>query len=79
MLLDGKMKKIALLAAVDVCLRSMKISPKRCARNLIELGISAYPDKITGKEQNDLYQNLMTYFENGDIQKAKSLFSSVFL
>lgn len=78
MLLDGKMKRVALLAAVDVCLRRMKNSPKRCARNLIELGLSAYPGKISVKQQSDLYQKLLTSFEHGDTQEAKGLFSSAF-
>lgn len=79
MLLEGKFKKTALLVAVDICLRKAKSSPKRCARNLIELGLSAYPNKIAEKEQSDLYQSLLSLFEAGDTASAKTLFSSVFL
>jgi hypothetical protein len=79
MLLDGKLKKAALYAAVDICLRRMKNSPKRCARNIIELGLTAYPDKTAEAEQFNLYQKLLSSFESGDIQEARDLFSAVFL
>lgn len=79
MLLDGKIKRTALLAAVDVCLRRMSNSPKRCARNIIELGLSAYPEKSSEVEQSDLYKKLLVAFEIGNVQEAKALFSSVFL
>jgi hypothetical protein len=79
MLLEGKIKKAALMAAIDVCLRRMKNSPKRCARNMIELGLSAYPDKRLEVEQCDLYKKLLASFEQEDVQEARSLFSSVFL
>lgn len=79
MLLDGNLKRVALLAAVDICLRRMKNSPKRCARNLIELGTSAYPGKITDTEKSLLYEKLIASFENNDTATARALFSSVFL
>lgn len=79
MLLEGKLRRAALLAAVDICLRRMIRSPKRCARNLIELGISAYPDRLNKAEQNDMYDKLLAIFEKGDIQAAKALFIAAFL
>lgn len=79
MLLEGKMKRVAVLAAVDVYLRKMKNSPKRCARNLIELGLSAYPGKISGNEENELYQKLLTSLKSDNVSEARALFTSVFL
>ncbi len=79
MLIDGKVKKVALMAAVDFCLKKTSQSPKRCARNLIELGISAYPGRIDKSEQNELYQKFLDFFENNDISSARGLFTSVFL
>lgn len=78
MLLDGKMKRIALLAAVDIHLRRGRISPKRCARNLIELGTSAYPEKLTQKEQIELYNNLIVAIADKDPAIIRSLFSNAF-
>ena len=79
MLLDGKLKRIALLAAVDVCLKRINQSPKRCARNIIDLGTSAFPGKITATQKDELYHKLLASFESGDIPAAKELFTSVFL
>jgi hypothetical protein len=79
MILDGKLKRVALLVAVDIRLRKVSNSPKRCARNIIELGISAYPNKISQAEKNNLYRDLLTFFENDDIPAVKTLFCSVFL
>lgn len=79
MLLDRNLKRVALLVAVDIRLRKVSNSPKRCARNMIELGISAYPNKISQSEKNNLYRDLLTFFEKDDLPAAKALFSSVFL
>lgn len=79
MLLEGKLKRAALLMAVDICLKKVDNSPKRCARNLIELGTSAYPGVISDKEKSALYTQLISLFETGNIQEARTLFTTVFL
>lgn len=73
------MKRVVVLVAVDLCLKRRKSSPKRCARNLIELGLSAYPDKLTQNEQNSLYNDLMKAITDGDISASRDLFSTAFL
>lgn len=78
MLLDSKLKRVALLAAVDFCLNNMHHSPKRCARNLVELGTMAYPDQLTKPERDQLYQTLLNFFTHGDIPSAKALFTVTF-
>ncbi len=79
MILDRKLKQVALLAAADICLRKMNQSPKRCARNLVELGTTAYPDKLSSLEKSVLYHHLLSSFEMGDISAAKEYFTSAFL
>ncbi len=79
MLLAGKLKRIALLAAVDVCLKRTIRSPKRCARNIIELGTSAFPGKLTDAQKDELYHMLLVSFESGDIPAARERFFSTFL
>lgn len=79
MLLEGKLKRAALLMAVDICLKKVNNSPKRCARNLIELGISAYPEAISATQKNELYTQLISLIEAGNVQEAKTLFITVFL
>lgn len=79
MLLEGKVKKVALLTAVDISLKTSKNSSKRCARNIIELGLSAYPNKLSANDQDILFQQLLDAFEEDDIAKARDLFTSAFL
>jgi hypothetical protein len=78
MLLNGKLKRVALLAAVDICLKKTNLSPKRCTRNLIELGASAYPGKLSEAGRNELYRKLLSLIAAGDLSGAKALFSSAF-
>lgn len=79
MMLENKLKQVALLAAVDISLKRMKKSPERCARNLMELGLCAYPDRITGKERSDLFQKLILLCKGGDIQEVRNTFIQTFL
>ncbi|HEX3076416.1 MAG TPA: hypothetical protein VHQ24_06090 [Lachnospiraceae bacterium] len=78
MLLESKLKQAALRTAVDVSLKRIKKSPERCARNLIELGVTAYPKSITPKERQDLYQKLLEICKREDNEEAKTLFFNTF-
>ena len=78
MLPDSKIKRTALMVAVDICLRKGKNSPKRCARNLVELGMTAYPDKLSTKEQTDLYQSLIIAITELNTPDVHNLFSHSF-
>ena len=57
MALEHKLKYAALNAAVDITLKGIKRSPERCARNLIELGLSAFPNSINEAQKDVLYNN----------------------
>lgn len=74
-----KIKKAAMIAALDIRLARMYRSPERCARNLIELGLGSFPDKLSEEEQFDILQELMLYCRAGDSQKARELFIERFL
>lgn len=78
MLLESKIKQAALLSAIDISLKRMKKSPERCARNLMELGINTYPNKLTKNEYNDYLQKLLTFCKNNDIQGAREFFIQIF-
>lgn len=78
MTLELKLKRAALNAAVDITLKGMKRSPERCARNLIELGISAFPNLLSEKEKNVLYDKILIVCKNVDINAAKELFFQSF-
>ncbi len=78
LILEGKIKKVALLTALDICLRKKRLSPKRCARNIVEMGSNAYPDKISEEQKKALLKELKENIENGDINKARESFISKF-
>jgi hypothetical protein len=73
-----KIKKAAITAALDIRLARMRRSPERCARNLMELGINSFPDKLSKEEQSDVFQRLMFYCKAKDLQKARELFVKSF-
>lgn len=78
MIVEGKLKRVALIAAVDINLKRISKSPERCARNLLELGLTAYPDKLMKTDQNEFYNRLLLLCKNGDVQSTKDLFISKF-
>ena len=77
-MLESKLKRAALSAAVDVALKNLKKSPERCARNLVELGTSAFPNRINNQEKDVLYHGLLNLCKNVDADGAKELFSKYF-
>lgn len=76
---NSKIKQTAVLVALDIHIRRIKKSPERCARNLIELGTNAFPDKINKKEQEDLLKELLSICKKEEIQNARELFIKTFL
>jgi hypothetical protein len=74
MLPEVNFKKAAILVALDLSLKRMRKSPERCSRNLMELGLTAYPDKLSKKEQSDFSQELLTACKSGDIAVTRELF-----
>jgi len=79
MLLESKIKQAAILAAVDIRLKKIKHSPERCSRNLLELGIIAYPGKLSKQEQSVFLEQLMNFCKNENSAEAKNLFINTFL
>ncbi len=77
-MLESRLKQAALNAAVDISLKRMKKSPKRCARNLLELAITAYPDKIMKKDRSDFYLKLLDICKRESAEEAKILFYNTF-
>jgi len=78
MILEAKIKKAALFAAVDISFKRMKKSPERCARNLMELGINTFPNKIAKSDYAIFSQKLLVFCKNNDLQGAHELFIEIF-
>ncbi len=75
---ESKLKHAALSLAADITLKSMRHSPERCARNLMELGLSAYPSSVSQEERDIVYESFKILCKKGDAAKAKDLFLSIF-
>ena len=78
MILESKIKQVALLVAVDISFKRIKKSPERCARNLMELGNNTFPNKLTKDQYADFSQQLILLCENKDAQGARELFIQIF-
>jgi hypothetical protein len=74
-----EIKKAALLAAVDIALKRMNRSPKRCARNITELGINAFPNRFSMEEYPLVQKEFLLICKAKDPIKAKELFVSYFI
>lgn len=79
MLVETKIRQTAVMAAVDIKLMKMKKSPGRCTRNLLELGLFTYPNKISKKEQQIFQEQLKELCQIGDVQGARTLFINTFI
>ncbi len=72
-------KKAALLAAVDMSLKRMNRSPNRCARNMTELGMNAFPNRYPADEYPRIQQELLSACKAQDPLKARELFVFYFI
>lgn len=75
----SNIKKAALMAALDITLKRMHRSPQRCARNIMELGISAFPNKLSEADKAVLTPALLEACKHQDAVLAKELFCNSFL
>ncbi len=78
MSIEHKLKGALLITSVDVILKGAERSPKRCCRNLLELGRKAYPDKLTKKQQKELKGELIALCKSNNIPKLKELFLLIY-
>lgn len=71
-------KAIIISINIDNILRNITKAPKRCARNIIELGLaSTFKDNL--KLQKELLQNnLLTLMEHSNINEIKDWFFKTF-
>jgi len=78
MILETKIKQAVLLVAVDINFKRIKKSPERCARNLMELGMNTFPNKIDQNQYNNFSQKLVLLCKNSDAQGVRELFIQIF-
>lgn len=78
-LIRQEIKKAAVLAAVDIALKRMNRSPQRCARNMTELGINAFPNRFSKEDYPLIQKEFLSACKAKDPIKTKELFISYFI
>ena len=78
MILESRIKLAALLVAVDISFKRIKKCPERCARNLMEIGINTFPNKMTKNQYENFLQRLILLCKSNDAQGARELFIQIF-
>lgn len=78
MMLESRLKQAALMVAVDICLKRLNKSPERCAKKLMELGSSAYPDRILKRDYQDFYEKFLAACKGEDMDSVRTLFLSIY-
>lgn len=72
-------KNTIILTAVDIRLSHLDHSPKRCARNLMELGIKHSAHRLSSAEKLAIWNLLLTLCQNEDLNAIRELFVQSFL
>lgn len=76
--MESKLKRAVLLIAMDSILKNAQYSPDRCARNLIDLGVKAYPSLFTPEEQKKLQSKFAKLCRNCEAKEIKEAFLTCF-
>lgn len=79
MKINMNIQQTAILTAVDIRLAHLDRSPKRCARNLMELGQKSSSHKLSSTEKIAVWNLLLTLCQNEDLNAIKDLFINTFL
>lgn len=70
------LKAIIIDVNIDLLLKNITKSPARCARNIIELGLSS--NESLKSKKDELYQALVSLLEKGNIGEIKDWFFKTF-
>lgn len=71
-------KAIIISINIDNILKNITKAPKRCARNLIELGLASTLKGNLKLQKELLYNNLITLFEHSSLPEIKDWFFKTF-
>lgn len=76
---NPNIKNTIILTAVDIRLAHLGSSPKRCARNLMELGLKHATHPLTSTEKLTVWNLLLALCQDQDLNAIKDLFIHTFL
>ena len=71
---DKDFKAIIIDVNIDILLKNITKSPARCARNLIEFGLSSTFNESLKTKKDELYHSLLSLLEKGNIKEIKDWF-----
>ncbi len=72
------LKAVIIDVNIDLLLKNITKSPTRCARNIIELGLSSTFNENLKAKKDELYHNLLEILETHNIEKIKKWFFQTF-
>lgn len=76
---NPNIKNTIILTAVDIRLAHLGSFPKRCARNLMELGLKHATHPLTSAEKLTVWNLLLALCQDQDLIAIKDLFVHTFL
>lgn len=72
------LKAIIIDVNIDLLLKNITKSPTRCARNIIELGLSSTINDNLKARKDELYNTLLSILKTGNIENIKNWFFQTF-
>lgn len=72
------LKAIIIDVNIDLLLKSITKSPTRCARNLLELGLSSTIKDNLKAQKDELYKVILSLLEKGNVKEIKDWFFKTF-
>lgn len=72
------LKAIIINVNIDLLLKNITKSPTRCARNIIELGLSSTLNDNLKTRKDELYHTLLDILKTGNIENIKNWFFQTF-
>lgn len=72
------LKAIIIDVNIDLLLKNITKSPTRCARNIIELGLSSTINDSLKARKDELYNTLLSILKTGNIENIKNWFFQTF-
>lgn len=72
------LKAIIINVNIDLLLKNITKSPTRCARNIIELGLSSTLNDNLKARKDELYHTLLDILKTGNIENIKNWFFQTF-
>lgn len=71
-MLQTKLRQVAYDMAVDLALKNIKKDPSRCARNLTELTLRTFPEKLSQENSKSFFLRMSTLCKSNDTSEIRA-------